>query len=638
MVKAMECIPDATKKLAYEDQTNELIGVYFQDKRMKYVFDKYPELILFDATYKLNNYKLPLFVLLAVDGNGQSEVVALFIIRSESKACVGTMLDIFKSNNNAWQRVEVIVGDKDFADRNVFKEKFPQAQIQICLFHALKTFRREIPSRVPDISASVKEDILHIFTDLAYAASEESYDISYSKLVPLNIPHLEAYYNTNWHSIKNEWVLYAQNASFIFKNRTTNRVESLNEKIKQVVTRYSTLSNFFTDLMISVSSTNVERDHKALTISERVPVRNEDLDGTELQIRQTLTKFAADHVIDEYRASMKITFSNVGEDSANLCTKSRIITTTVSSCSCGGTTSMGLPCRHLMALRKLKALPVFEPDHCRQRWTRSYYLLSHPVYSTTISSTEGQHAQVEAIKKTQTECQKYSAANKLTQEINSVLATMSKDKYIYYFEKLKEFHSLITNEKRFNVEQLPETYELEQGDVLDPHVPSTGAIPHVPSTSTVQDPHIPSTSTVQDPHVPSTSTVQDPHVPFTSAISPQIELTAVKLPKALKKNGNAKGFGQTVIGLDRGKKRKRPATVRSDIFENKSVIEKKRTILQILVETEVAAGALAGFLITEEDVNVIPQIVPMQRLRDERIDIESVREYFDPDAFLMVLQ
>ncbi|KAG8175609.1 hypothetical protein JTE90_019421 [Oedothorax gibbosus] len=160
----------------------------------------------------------------------------------------------------------------------------------------------------------------------------------------------------------------------------------------------------------------------------------------------------------------------------------------------------------------------------------------------------------------------------------------------YHQLKLSKKHRL--NAKSI-VQQLPETDELEQGDVLDPHVPST-------------------------------STVQDQHVPFTSAISPQIELTAVKLPKALKKNGNAKGFGQTVIGLDRGKKRKRPATVRSDIFENKSVIEKKRTILQILVEPEVAAGALAGFLITEEDVNVIPRIVPMQRLRDERIDIESV--------------
>ncbi|GBN27684.1 hypothetical protein AVEN_36473-1 [Araneus ventricosus] len=101
---------------------------------MQAVFGKFSELLIFDETYKLSNYKLPLFVLLAVEGNGENEVLALFIIRSESKMCVEAMLDSFKENNGAWTEVEVLVGNKDFADGIVFEEKFPSAKIQIRLF------------------------------------------------------------------------------------------------------------------------------------------------------------------------------------------------------------------------------------------------------------------------------------------------------------------------------------------------------------------------------------------------------------------------------------------------------------------------------------------------------------------------
>lgn len=53
---------------------------------------------------------------------------------------------------------------------------------------------------------------------------------------------------------------------------------------------------------------------------------------------------------------------------------------------------------------------------------------------------------------------------------------------------------------------------------------------------------------------------------------------------------------------------------------------------------EVARRALSGQLIEEEEVSVIPQIVPMQRMRDERVDIESIRKFFQPDAFLIIEQ
>lgn len=129
---------------------------------MQHFFAKYPELILYDATYKLNNRDMPLFTQCVIDGNGQTEIASLFICKSESREGIGAMLDVFKEFNKDWAKTEVIIGDKDFADRSVYKERFPLAVLQICLYHVLTTFHREITTQKRDISASQRLTALAI--------------------------------------------------------------------------------------------------------------------------------------------------------------------------------------------------------------------------------------------------------------------------------------------------------------------------------------------------------------------------------------------------------------------------------------------------------------------------------------------
>ncbi len=126
------------------DENNELVCIFFQDERMSAIFEKFPELVLFDATYNMNNRDMPLFVQSVVDGNGETEIVFIGICRSESRVVVEFLLDTFKSLNPSWQKVKCVVGDKDFADRIVYTEKFDGVALQICFFHVMRTFNREI--------------------------------------------------------------------------------------------------------------------------------------------------------------------------------------------------------------------------------------------------------------------------------------------------------------------------------------------------------------------------------------------------------------------------------------------------------------------------------------------------------------
>ena len=60
-------------------------GLYYQDKLMKFNFQSYPEVLMIDPTYKLNDLRMPLYILLIVDGNGQSEVVSMCLTSLETK-------------------------------------------------------------------------------------------------------------------------------------------------------------------------------------------------------------------------------------------------------------------------------------------------------------------------------------------------------------------------------------------------------------------------------------------------------------------------------------------------------------------------------------------------------------------------
>ena len=151
-----------------------LHGIYFQDAEMKAIFQSYPELICVDATYKLLELRFPVYIILIEDGNGQSEIVAVFLLLEETQESLSCVLDIFQKNNPGWEYVRVIMTDKDMTEREVLANKFPSAQLLICLFHTLRTFRREVTLDKMGITAGQRNTFLELLQQMAYASSEET--------------------------------------------------------------------------------------------------------------------------------------------------------------------------------------------------------------------------------------------------------------------------------------------------------------------------------------------------------------------------------------------------------------------------------------------------------------------------------
>ena len=79
-----------------------LQGIFLQDAEMRRTFELYPELLLIDATHQECNLRMPLYLMLAVDSNGEGEIVGGFIAVNEEKLMIKKMIQIFKDKNPNW--------------------------------------------------------------------------------------------------------------------------------------------------------------------------------------------------------------------------------------------------------------------------------------------------------------------------------------------------------------------------------------------------------------------------------------------------------------------------------------------------------------------------------------------------------
>ncbi|GFN81075.1 LOW QUALITY PROTEIN: Zinc finger swim domain-containing protein 1 [Plakobranchus ocellatus] len=150
-----------------------LQALFYQRKEWQHTYKIYPEVVLVDATYKLNDLRMPLYLMLCVDGNGDNKVVAMWVVSSEEKSMKAMVTD---------------------------------------------------------------------------------------------------YFTRQWYSLRHQWVEGLKNNAKHLMNNTNNRLESINQKIKDVVGRRLDLQQFFKELLTYFDSMSLEHDDRAAMILAKVPV------------------------------------------------------------------------------------------------------------------------------------------------------------------------------------------------------------------------------------------------------------------------------------------------------------------------------------------------------------------------------
>ncbi len=293
------------------------------------------------------------------------------------------VLDVFiKHNAEAAKNVRIVMTDKDMTERDVLAKKFPSAQLLICLFHTLRTFRREFTMEKMGITAGQRNLYLDLLQQMAYSVSEEKYMEVYARFKDAAVTPVIQYFDSQWHSIRSQWVFGLKQCAGNFFNGTNNRLECINSKLKSVIDRYSSLEEFVNKFFLILHVMRVERDHKAVLSSQKVPITFHSTDPVSIQYMKHLTPYAYKYISQQLanRTKVKLKSTNLSIDFSDenqvfeVQTSSGLtITVSTNSCQCLSWISMKLPCSHILAVRENVGLQLFDEDLCDRRWHLSFY-------------------------------------------------------------------------------------------------------------------------------------------------------------------------------------------------------------------------------------------------------------------------
>ena len=251
---------------------------------------------------------------------------------------------------------------------------FIDVSLQLCLNHTLSAFRHDVTCENMVISGSERDTCLAILRDMLYSSDEVMYHRNMERLEAVGCNPVLEYVRSSWHDIRSQWVEGLKEQHLTLGETTMQRLESVGTKMKGVCCEIASLQQFFVEFRSFLTSMRAECTHRAMMMFTRKPTAAvaDDL----LPYRDCLTPYAFRMVHQQYTESLTLgTCSEVDEnvDTYIFASATGTDTTRLGCCSCRLNTSRRLPCKHLLYVRRLRAVE-FDESVFDSRWKRADYV------------------------------------------------------------------------------------------------------------------------------------------------------------------------------------------------------------------------------------------------------------------------
>ncbi|XP_046983794.1 uncharacterized protein LOC124553848 [Schistocerca americana] len=206
------------------------------------ILKKYGDVCLLDATYKTTKYDIPLFFV-TVKANRCCLVVGFFFIQVEDTRSIAEALLVFKRWNTNFDPTYWVT---DFSESEIaaIKEIFPFSKVYLCSFHREQARGRWVKKGGNLTVGTDKESVLELWRYVATSPTEEQFELNVEMLETLEVfrrnPKALIYFKNQWLSLAEKWVRAFENIGIFANIRTTNGVETMNEKVKKSFLNYDT--------------------------------------------------------------------------------------------------------------------------------------------------------------------------------------------------------------------------------------------------------------------------------------------------------------------------------------------------------------------------------------------------------------
>ena len=360
------------------NENDKVATMSFNSGEMSILFEKFPEILLVDGTYNVNRARMPLYCFMVEDGFGNGRNVHYSATAEEGSVHLLQIIQTFKSFNPSWFNVRVIVIDKDFTKLPALEQEFPQASVLFCQFHVIKYLFKQIVDL--DVAKENRDQARESIRRLVNADSEESYTTLKQELYD-NINHaFQGYFIKNWDVCREKWVKFLHDYHLHFANTTNNRLECHNHKLKDVASRAMLISDMFEKMLLFCRTNTTEYSHKLFVEQfSTCNMANDSIPGV-TDICSTCTAYSAERIVEQLKLSNSVKYTiTIGESDGTFVavykSHQHHVSSITNCCSCSFSKVMGLPCRHIFAVRTSQNLPVFDLHLVAKRWHKDYQLL-----------------------------------------------------------------------------------------------------------------------------------------------------------------------------------------------------------------------------------------------------------------------
>ena len=226
-----------------KDDRRYIKHVFFTTHEALDTFKHFPEVVLFDTTYKTNVSRKPLGAFVGIDANHKSFVIGMVLLSSEKTDAFNFAMEaLLKKSNIDKNLVRTVFTDYDKTLRLAFSNHFPDASLLICRWHVKKNVLASIFAKY-DLDEEGKSIVEMDFDVLA------SYTKSIEEFEERACNFLERYAEASetiqrWINRKKGWAEAYTLRCVRLGATSTQRVESNNSALKGQLHVASHLNRF----------------------------------------------------------------------------------------------------------------------------------------------------------------------------------------------------------------------------------------------------------------------------------------------------------------------------------------------------------------------------------------------------------
>ncbi|KAE9164374.1 hypothetical protein PF005_g30064 [Phytophthora fragariae] len=344
-----------------ENARGQTAVISISSQHMRKLYHRFPELLLIDCTHKTNRHNYQLCTLMVMDQFGNGQPVQHSVIERNADWHMVKTVEHFQAVND-WEATRVIVVDKDLKEIEVLTRMFPDARILLCHFHVIKWLASAVrdDKKFDTYPSEVLKQIDHCVANMVWAKTDSDFQnhTEESKLLACRGGReaLWTYFNKNWWAKKEMWVTAFRMHLPHFRNNTNNRLENFFGKLKADLDGSFSMKDCLKTIL------NFQRrkeDEYHTKVMMPGTIRNANYGEEMNQFLGMTSDWLADIFFAEYQfatdaETIALYSFEERQDRVHVSRDGRVhrVNTSAWLCDCEFSSTMKLPCHHVLLYRK----------------------------------------------------------------------------------------------------------------------------------------------------------------------------------------------------------------------------------------------------------------------------------------------